>query len=130
MSIHRVAWAAVHDDEIKSAMHGDPLASLDEFRHWVESRAAVLFDFHAAGRRIGCALVSAEQSNGHNQAVIIAGCSRATLPELRGAMRLLIEQLKGFDSIRTHVSRPGLVRLWGGLGFQQTEVVMRREHGQ
>lgn len=129
ISLQRVKWGAVHDAEILAAMHGDPLASLAEFRGWVSEGAAILWDFHSDGQRIGCALVTAVRLAGHNQAVIVAGHSQATTAELRQAMRLLVEQLQGFDSIRTHIQRPGLARLWRRLGFEQTEIVMRRTNG-
>ncbi|XZG68893.1 hypothetical protein ACTSKR_09525 [Chitinibacteraceae bacterium HSL-7] len=131
MRLEQVSWCeSLHADELGGAMGGDPLASISEFAAWVDDGAARLYDvFTDNGVRRGSVLVTAEQANGHNQAVIVAGGGRLTMPELRAVMADLIGMLSGFDSIRTHVQRPALARLWEGLGFTQAEIVMRRING-
>ncbi|WP_028451233.1 hypothetical protein [Chitinilyticum aquatile] len=130
VTLRRAGWSDQAAAETESALNGDPLASVAEFREWVEAGAAVLFEFHAGPVRIGSAMVTASRVNGHNQAVIVTGASRATPEQFRQAMRLLVEHLNGFDSIRTHIQRPGLKRLYEALGFEQTEIVMRRSNGK
>lgn len=131
MELKRVVWNPGHARELIAALAGDPLASVAEFERWVSEETAVLFDVLDEGRRLGCVLIAADMANGHNQGVIVAGASEngITVKQLRAALKAVVERMHRFDSIRTHIRRPALVRLYRSLGFEQAEIVMRKSNG-
>lgn len=60
--------------------------------------------------------------------VIVAGAGRNALP----VMAYVTEKaLQAGLSVRTHIQRPGLVRMYQSLGYHQAEIVVRvKPNGQ
>jgi hypothetical protein len=105
-------------------------ASSSSYRNAVESGNAILFEAVFNYTVKGCVLIRIEQfENGNKEVVIVACGGKLTLAELRETMRQLIFICRKFESIRTHVQRPALIRVWQNMGFKQDEVVMRLKNG-
>lgn len=64
--------------------------------------------------------VHADQSR---EWVLVAGAGTNARPVLQWAQRMARQH--GFDSIRTHITRPGLRRLYEAQGWHLSEMVMK-----
>lgn len=106
-------------------------ASPDDLKVWREQRLTgevQLWRF--SGASVGYLLTRVEVSPDETrELVLVAGAGVNARPVLRWA-KALAEQ-NGFDSIRTHIKRPGLRRMYEAQGWQLSELVMRvATHGR
>ncbi|WP_375591977.1 hypothetical protein [Chitiniphilus eburneus] len=129
LNLRPATWTAAHADRFAAACGSDPLCTPAVFGA-MAAGGCPLLDVYDGERCIGCVLLALHHAD--REAVIVAGVGYCTLAQLRGALRAVVGwcERAGFVHLRTHVQRPALARVWAGLGFQQSEIVMRRSHGQ
>lgn len=110
-SLTRRQWCSEAERELMRAAHGDMAA----IRADVESGAAVLWQ--GAGSSPGW-IVTREEGD---ELVIVAGVGRNARPVLE----FIRDQAAAAGmTVRTHIKRPGLQRMYERLGFTERERVM------
>jgi hypothetical protein len=100
---------------------------LQAWRAEVDSGQAQLWQ--VAGDSVGYLLTRVERyPNGEDELVLVAGAGTNCRPLISWAMKLAASH--GIRSIRTHIKRPGLQRIYESLGWHLSERVMRFANGQ
>lgn len=117
--MRRMAW----NDQAAQALAGAAGSpeELAEVGKEVETGDAQLFQFE--GKPHGYLVLRLEETpTGRRELVLVLGAGSGAR-ELIALAKDWANQV-GADSIRTHVSRPGLIRLYERQGFEQAHVVM------
>lgn len=97
------------------------------WRREIDSGEAQLW--HLAGDAQGYLMTRVERyANGEDELVLVAGAGCNARPAITWAMKLAADH--GIRSIRTHIKRPGLQRIYENFGWELAERVMRFTNGQ
>lgn len=97
-------------------------ADLIEWRRQCARQQAQLW--HITGASRGYLLTRVEQSAGQKrELVLVAGAGVNAKPVIRWAKQLA--EAEGLDSIRTHIKRRGLMKMYLAEGWHNAETVMR-----
>lgn len=127
MGIHaaQIAWGPLASKALARARASK--GDLEQWRQEVERGEAQLWRID--GEAVGYLLTRVERyHNGEDELVLVAGAGTNCRPLIAWAMQLAATH--GVRSIRTHITRPGLQRIYENLGWHLAERVMRFEHGQ
>jgi hypothetical protein len=119
-----VPWSAEAAEVLATARASE--RDLHDYRAQVNSGAAQLWQFpHTKPTYL---LIRLERySNGDQDLVLVAGAGINTRAVIQWASDLAH---RNNLNLRAHITRPGFVRLLQNNGWHQSEIVMRREHGQ
>lgn len=100
-------------------------ATPEDLAEWrAEHRQGLVQLWRFTGDSAGYLLTRVEEApGGRRELVLIAGAGVNARPVIRWA-RTLAER-HGFDSIRTHINRPGLRRIYEAQGWHLAEWIMR-----
>lgn len=122
MAVHaqQVIWNPVAEKALKKARATK--ADLSNWKQEVSEGTAQLWQ--VSGDSVGYLLTRVETyAGGEDEMVLVAGAGTNCRPLITWAMNLA--RSHGIRSIRTHITRPGLQRIYENLGWQLAERVMR-----
>lgn len=117
--IERVSWSNDSAMALFDAARGD----LDLIAAEVKSGNAQLFT--VSGNASGYIVVRPEG----DELVIVAGSGRGLIPVVLPLLKDEAEK-QGFKTIRTHVQKQGLIRLYKRYGFELDEFILRCQCGR
>lgn len=115
VTLRHVSWSPAAASALETAARGD----LDLIAQEVQDGRAWLYQI--TGEAEGFIVLRLEASAAGQELVIVAAAGRNCRPVIRYLVDLA--DRKGW-TIRTHIVRPGLIRIYERLGFQRREVVV------
>lgn len=127
ITLERVAWDAAAD-RFFSVIRGNCPMAPGFYRDEVEVRGSAHIAVSQDGARIGSFVLRDEGA----EAVIVAGAGRARGVDLTRAVLPVIERecaRAGYEAVRFHTARAGLVAKVAALGWDYQETVMRKGLG-
>lgn len=109
------------DDDFEAAIKSAAGDDLESIKNEIKSGECVAFCFSGSDYDFKVVL-RVEEINNKNELVLVLGAGHGMVDAINDFLHFA--KINNCETIRTHVKRRGLVKIWESLGFQIQETVM------